>query len=449
MRRLSICLVILFYLLVNQPFVSQAQTIVDRRSYFDILEKIQRGALSMNSGAIALMSLADHDVALPPAEVLTGLKSIKGMDDALYQAVSARIVESTEYYLTTEQVEKLEALSGFFLTGRGEQAERVRALIDFYQFSRRVAENGTIAELRELRSKVSGDERGRVLESLLTVTAVTRGRRAVATGDSSEALRSLSLVDGDDDDIRVAEVARNALAGFLVSGGDIHSWPFADPDIAEFVFHFERGRENIRGQVKDILARDCLRLVKAGDSVNAVQAFRWLIERRPDPDSRNNQLRYDFAYYADTPEMIEAAQSRVVELEHLGALDISQRLELLYRGFYGRLLPFSLTVCLAIVIISSAVILYRYYIFRMPKISRALSEDEHDEYSRLLARLGLEDLASGHEIKKRFREISKMCHPDKISELPNRSQIEKEYMDAKSAYERIIEIRKGWFSGGL
>ncbi|MDD2942957.1 MAG: DnaJ domain-containing protein [bacterium] len=449
MRRLSVCLSVLFYFFFAFPVLSQGQTIVDRRSYFEVLEKIQRGALSNNSGAIALLSLADNDVALPPSEVLFGLRPIKGMDDALYHAVFAQIAESSEYYLTVEQLEKLETLSAFFLNGRSEHVERVRALIDFYKFSRRVAENGTIAELRELRSKVSQDERGRVLDSLLTVTAVTKGRRSIANGDNSEALRYLSLVDGDDDDIRVAEVARNALAGFLVSGGDVHSWPFSEPEIAEFVFRFERGRENIRGQVRDILARDCLRLVKAGDSVNAVQAFRWLIERRPDPDSRNNQLRYDFAYYAGTSEMIEAAQSRIVELEHLGALSISQRLELLYRGFYGPLLPFSLTVCLAIIIISSAVIIYRYYIFRMPKISRALSEDEHDEYSRLLARLGLEDLASGHEIKKRFREISKMCHPDKISELPNRNQIEKEYMDAKSAYERIIEIRRGWFSGGL
>jgi hypothetical protein len=63
-----------------------------------------------------------------------------------------------------------------------------------------------------------------------------------------------------------------------------------------------------------------------------------------------------------------------------------------------------------------------------------------DEYSTLLNIFGLNDEASNSDIKKAYRQLVKQLHPDSSDVLS-----QKEFERVQQAYDRLMEIRQGWF----
>jgi hypothetical protein len=82
----------------------------------------------------------------------------------------------------------------------------------------------------------------------------------------------------------------------------------------------------------------------------------------------------------------------------------------------------------------------------LPQGKKAISRVESnvsnkiDEYSSLLMIFDLPDDAEDDDIKKAYREMIKKLHPDSGTEV-NQEKLD----EIKKAYDRLIELRKGWF----
>jgi hypothetical protein len=66
--------------------------------------------------------------------------------------------------------------------------------------------------------------------------------------------------------------------------------------------------------------------------------------------------------------------------------------------------------------------------------------DRVDEYTSLLTVFGLTDEATDADIKKSYREIIKKLHPDSGNIVE-----QKKLEDIQKAYDRLMELRRGWF----
>ena len=66
-----------------------------------------------------------------------------------------------------------------------------------------------------------------------------------------------------------------------------------------------------------------------------------------------------------------------------------------------------------------------------------------DEYSTLLSVFDLDDDATPSEIKKAYRIKMKELHPDS-----NIEGSKEEFEKVQAAYERLMELQKGWFGLG-
>lgn len=186
-----------------------------------------------------------------------------------------------------------------------------------------------------------------------------------------------------------------------------------------------------------------------------------VISLRQDPNTENDELRFDIARSAESPDVLEFARGRIDELHHSGALSYLDRLQLLLSGFYGRttLMAFSFLSVLTLGLIF--IFLKRVQRMRQPEDIKttirahrgpayAQPTQADDEYSELLRSFGLPDHASEDEIKSAYRRVIKAVHPDTSSirtrDSLGEGDLARQFMELKSKYERILEIRKGWFN---
>jgi len=186
---------------------------------------------------------------------------------------------------------------------------------------------------------------------------------------------------------------------------------------------------------------------------------------------------------ADTSEVIPlflleaegAARSELApkifeEVRRVGSLPLGLKWKLMWRGYYGPLVPLLLSLSIAFPILGVAFhFLGRWnrslsvkrvqspQASKPPKKGKSLpgylkpividAEDTaEDEYSRLLALFDLNDSASENQIKQAYRTKMKELHPDSspLEEVEDNSE---KFRELKHAYDRIFQIRGSWFRG--
>ncbi len=62
--------------------------------------------------------------------------------------------------------------------------------------------------------------------------------------------------------------------------------------------------------------------------------------------------------------------------------------------------------------------------------------------------LGVAENADMDEIKKQYRKLSRMYHPDANINNPNRDQAEEKFKEVQAAYEQIVRDRESGYTGG-
>lgn len=62
--------------------------------------------------------------------------------------------------------------------------------------------------------------------------------------------------------------------------------------------------------------------------------------------------------------------------------------------------------------------------------------------------LGVAENADMDEIKKQYRKLSRMYHPDANINNPNKEQAEEKFKEVQAAYEQIVRDRENGYTGG-
>ncbi len=182
-----------------------------------------------------------------------------------------------------------------------------------------------------------------------------------------------------------------------------------------------------------------------------------ILDSDPKNYSSSLELKSKLVQYSiDDPSLIEISNPFITK-EVLGTLDISSRISLFFQGrlFFWIYLVSSLFV---ILLVSLAGLLFYFIgpdldigsymesvtekVSFKKKTNRGYAKivESDDEYSSLLSLFELDDNATDADIKKAYRALVKQYHPD-TSDTDEREKFEKIH----KAYERLLDLRKGWF----
>jgi len=255
----------------------------------------------------------------------------------------------------------------------------------------------------------------------------------------------------------LVQLSKQLQAGRPVTSVD---WSFADTTFDSTVVPLKSDEELYAENLSQIYSVYVVQLSEKGETAKLSRVFSRVITLRPDPNKKNDQLRFDVAYAAKGEVTKNFARQLVAELESAGQLGLVNRFKLLFAGFYGTA-PFitaiifllSFASLLALVLskrVSSAGLLSKvssvlYNEKKTPGYQRGISSE--DEYSRTLAILGLDDSASEQDIKTAYREFAKKYHPDRLRDSSEEEKAEavKKHHEITTAYHRVLEIKKSWF----
>ena len=319
-------------------------------------------------------------------------------------------------------------------------------------------------------------------------------------------LRTLARIEPDWHTKRTHELASKAILKIAELGREdrsqlIKQWPFDEAGVSTLTRRIAELDPGVKITLAEIFADWILHLVAKNEGHQASVYLNRLLDHRPDPSEANNQLRLQIAYEAEGDKAVAYSKTVIRELQRLGGLSIADRVRLMMAGYYGKIFPiiFYLSLFLLIgififtVFINSASSMAEKFSKRVVKAKARTEPDggvqpaggaqaagsvqfegavqvespvaspvekanlgvskstpgyakgwrSEDEYSRLLAKLGLDDSASEDEIKRAYRAKMKERHPDHHGgEL---SEKKGDFLEIQEAYKRILQIRSSWF----
>ena len=236
------------------------------------------------------------------------------------------------------------------------------------------------------------------------------------------------------------------------------NWPFENISVQHFIADILSQSNEMLLILAEMYTIRVIELAEEHKLDLASQYLTQILHYRPDPSELNNTLRLQLALMLRSEDDKYFTQSRVTELESLGALGTWTKMRLLLSGFYGKKYPRLLfgTIFFAV----SSLLLFHYCPQLLtqkkpqPKQKKAGGSGYHhvatsaDEYSMLLHLLNLPEDATDKEIKYAYRMQVKELHPDRVSNiLSDKERVEamERFTQITEAYDRIMEIRKGWF----
>ncbi|MCB0360089.1 MAG: J domain-containing protein, partial [Bdellovibrionales bacterium] len=276
-------------------------------------------------------------------------------------------------------------------------------------------------------------------------------------------------------------------------------WPFDVPQVRNMLTRMqaevltEQQSAVLQEKVAEVFAARTYERALRGDVEGASRAHELLLERRPNPNEKNNRLALHLAERVRTPATRGLIDRWLGEAAANGGVGLGDRAKLLLGGYYGLGLPLMLVAVLLLIALVPFFILAR----SAPRQAKPYSESElaaarrkkwmrqptpweedgiHrsippgeqpsrgmetsgprymqpssglDEYSRLLLLFGFEEEVSDEELKRAYREMAKDLHPDRLADIDaeEREQAARRFDELKHAHARILEIRKSRFGG--
>lgn len=368
--------------------------------------------------------------------------------------------------------------------------------------------SGDIEALLKMRETVKSPSEENVLEAHITRTFVSRAQAELDARHPQSALLQLGRITPKFRGEKTLDLAREAVVSAeRMAQGDVSAaaaakeWVFDDPSVMALLRPLQLSDTGIRSGLAELYSLRVLYLLERNQIKAADDYYYRVIELRNDPDEANNALRLTIALRAKTDEAKSFARGRISELQSNHALTLWVRSRLFFRGYYGRFPPLFLLLALISSVLLGVIGYFkpelltmeirlprwdRQWIRREPRsepprnMREALRDSlqprppdprqarppdsEHekilgpgylrdpeeikpDEYTRLLMKFGLADGAAENDIKRAYHDAVKRYHPDSQTEAS--SDGINRFRELKAAYERIMEIRRGWFGRSM
>lgn len=343
-----------------------------------------------------------------------------------------------------------------------QQGLRVYLMIDQLE---RASRSGDVTAVGKLRAQQLKPAVADLLEGRAAAIYEQLAVQAASAGERVKTLEYLAAVSQGYRSQAGLELANQTLRNFVTQLSPDENilqvnWPFDREEILGLVKQVEKQDLGLQQLMAAVFAARVLYLMPRGDVVGARNYFLRVMERRPDPNQANDELRLNIALLASNEEGRHFAKSRLSELAGSPNVGVVSKFKLLMLGYYGEKFP----VLLKCSIVFLLVIAVLYFVkprftlptlpeYELPTGGRAgkaksgrgydrLIEDE-DEYSKMLAVLGLDDSATEAQIKQAYRQLVKDCHPDSVGGSDPVKVAR--FQELKTTHDRVLEIRKSWF----
>jgi len=356
---------------------------------------------------------------------------------------------------------------------------------------------GKDGELSSLLDTSTGAAEKAVVSSRLAKVGSGVEKEINAISDPFEAIKKLALSQKLIPGTTVGAAAERILVAMDKAGKsgtlDFEKWPLTNADVLTLLRFVVQTRPSLKLLIADLCEDHIRDLIKNNKAKGLDETYSLLLETRPDPNKRNDELRLRIVLDAGNEEVRGFALGRLEELRYSGAINILDKLRIMLKGYYGRGAAVFF-VSSVVIILVCAILMFIRPVFvagvtealmsaekrtadaasrrskrensnvnvrdtathrktvkltrpsltrekYVPGYMRAPIED--DEYTRILKYFGLEDGATESQIKKAYRDKVKSLHPDaKPGEVHTEDQA---FIELKEVYDRLLQIRSSMF----
>jgi hypothetical protein len=419
------------------------------------MSQVESGDLSIGSFCSELIRVAkrnpDIDVStLSTAAKLQNFPNVFGLQ--LQEAALDALLKGT-----TEPAQGLLTMSSLVQDSNPQAFSAVGKMFVAARESEMLVKNGDLKGLRELAKKADNDYEKKVIYARFAPLALGRAKQEISTkpAKSLEGLKGIPEAWRSSEFYQITQQAVIAMS----SGVDLEKFaPIAyTKETDEFLDELEG---NLGAAVFDSIAQIrsawVMDLLRGGNVNQADLIFEKVIRGRRDPNKLNDDLRFNILLVSKSDEARDFAQGRMVELRQHGAIDAKRKLSLLMSGYYGKVHIYIGIACGGLFVF--LVLFFSFW----RKIARFLLRltgrkgktkpgylrpaSGMDQYSILLAKLGLEDNATDAEIKAAYRNKLKELHPDKHAGQEQEAEKVQELIEVKKCYKRILQIQQSRFN---
>lgn len=300
---------------------------------------------------------------------------------------------------------------------------------------------------------VLADETQVSLEEVL----VTRAQESLANGKPLATLQALSEVGADSERPAMLEIVRQALimlaeqtVGQATLEGSVAV--FRSSDVKGLVTRTEARYP----EVKDTLVVIYTWLLSEAvlqDNAGAARDYYNALEQRLSASSPVlNEIRLRLALGANSAQMRQVAREVIDRMAAENLLSPYMKFRLFMKGYYSGLSSLSILWLGFVAVVLAWIFVRLKAPGSQPQVRLTKREKrgyqnpaEQDEYSRLMAILGVDDSMNEEDLKSRYRELMRQHHPDAQAE-PGALPVDgNRFREIKNAYDRLLEIRRHRF----
>jgi hypothetical protein len=388
------------------------------------------------------------------------LKELDIDDVKTRKAIANRLIKDVEEILINQSsvnAGMLRKVARAILGEDSPEYTQILSLFNTVDQTEHFVATDNLAGLVSLRERTKSPAEERVLEVKITRFLTVSAEDNIEQHRPEFALRQLAQIRPDWRTKNTIELAARA----IVSIERILSQSPAELKLADLFD--EPGINNLIAAVQtdpgvsialaSIFSERTLDSMKRGLVDKLQSDFDKVLRFRPDPNPENDRLRLELAFFVSNADTRAFATERIKEMNISGRLGLLDKLRLLLSGYASIELKVLIVLLVTLLV---ALLVFWLAAKNAPALAgilrrrrsnkgymRSLDEAPVDEYSRLLAMFGLDDTATGDEIKKTYRQMIKDYHPDS-AEAQDEETV-KQFIQLREAYERIQQIRSSWF----
>ena len=456
------------------PFIAVSQNSPAIKS---LAKRMEKGTITAESLASSLMLIVSSEPEQLPIEFIERCSKVSGFSEAFGGQIRSTLISRLENR-TAENLESVRKIASILYPGTSSIGKFTADAFRITERADKAVSNQDFKTLRELRTESSNTKSQGIVDRRLLRLGTEVAEKEIKENLPASAFTHLAMISDGVRNQKVLDLAKTATASLANS----KRVPFSPENIA--IFESETAISlarfliiqdyQSRAATTDLLEKLVISHVNYNQIDRAYKLYTALIELRPDPDQLNDLLRYDIAFIAKSPNAHGFARGRIRELVAAEKLSFLKRMSLLKTGWYyqNEMLK---ALMLSFLIVSAAYISLKIRKTasdrqKMPtrrrkrrRVKKRQTKEEKeekkrekrtvesaealnrtDEYSALLSIIGLKDDASEEEINKQFRQMLRDNHPDNQvdGEKPKATD---DFLEIQKAYDRIQQIRKGWF----
>ncbi len=451
--------VVFFFVGLAPVGLARADSSTSLETIKQLYTDIQSGQLLPSDFSKQLIALFEKPEELPPNLAESADLKVKNPEAAaaLAQDLHAKLAEFLKDHSAIDAA-SFRRLADLALDSESEGYRQIIRLLDLSERVELLIDKQDVMKLISLREDELDKAEREAIEPRLNSYLLTLTNQQLTANRPDLAVKYIAEVDPRWAAGKFESTLEAVLSKIetLMNQGQqaLPSWPFDNVRVLGMLDSpTVLQNERLRTLIAKVFSDHVLELVKQDGIDRATYYLQSTFKLRPDPSRLNDELRIQIAQIATTDAARAFAAARIQELKTQGNFSLFDKLGLFWDGYYGRAPIFVLALIILILLGAGAVVLFVPELVGLPGRGRPVkgyerSSKVEDEYSRLLAMLGLDDEASDEEIKAAYRQLVKEFHPDSSSgETPEEKDAKaKKFVELKKGYERLMERRRSGFT---